>query len=151
MRPAALISFAIAVFLGPAISSAQNARLGSESRLDRATMQNGVEDRGEFKKEAKVDRAEEAAYKAFLAAQKEGPSTRIQLGEDFASKFPNSRLLPAIYGVLATSYFATGDTDKMFAAGSRALQLALKDLALVAWNSITPDSRTDVQFLRFFR
>ena len=132
MRPLALISFAIAVSLIPAVSNAQNARLGTESGLDRAMQQNAVKYRDEFKGRDKIDKAEEEAYKAFLAGQKEGPSTRIQLAEDFAARFPHSRLLPAIYGVLATSYFATGDTDKMFTAGTRAIQLDPNDVDVMA-------------------
>jgi len=72
---------------------------------------------------AKVNKAEETAYKAFLASQGGDPAARIQSGEDFAVKFPMSHYLPGIYGVLTSSYFATGDTEKMFAAGSRAIQL----------------------------
>jgi len=104
--------------------SAQNARVGTESGLDRAMQQNAVkkEDMGPGKKE-KVNKAEEAAYKAFLAAQSTDPPVRIQLGEDFASKFPTSHYLPGVYGVLTSSYFATGDTEKMFAVGSKAIQL----------------------------
>jgi len=124
-RPALLLSLAIAISLAPAISNAQNARIGTESRLDHAMQQNAVKDRGsESQKKDIVNKAEEAAYKAFLAAQSADPATRIQLGEGFAAKFPTSHYLPDIYGVLTSSYFATGDSDKMFTAGSKAIQLA---------------------------
>jgi len=123
--PALLFGFAIAISLTPVVSQAQNATLGSESGLDRAMQQNAVKhvDLGPGKRAVKVNKAEEAAYKAFLAAQNGDPATRIQLGEDFAAKFPMSIYLPGIYGVLTTSYFATGDTEKMFTAGNRAIQL----------------------------
>jgi len=121
---ALLLGFATVGFHAPSISGAQNSRIGSESGLDKAMQQGATKDRGEFKNRSeKVNKAEEAAYKAFLAAQNGDPAARIQLGEDFAAKFPTSHYLPGVYGVLTSSYFATGDTDKMFAAGSKALQL----------------------------
>lgn len=103
---------------------AQNAHVGSESGLDRAMQENVVkkEDIGPHKN-VKVNKAEEAAYKEFLDSQTGDPSTRIRLGEDFAVKFPTSHYLPGVYGVLTTSFFAIGDTEKMFAAGSKAVQL----------------------------
>jgi hypothetical protein len=122
--PALLLGFAIAISLAPGISSAQNAHIGTESPLDRAMQQNATKrlDIGPAKKE-KVNKAEEAAYKTFLAAQNGDVATRIQLGEDFAIKFPTSHYLPGVYGVLTSSYFETGDVDKMFTAGSKAIQL----------------------------
>jgi tetratricopeptide (TPR) repeat protein len=122
--PAPLLCFAVAVCLVPYTSSAQNARVGSESGLDRAMQQNAVKDKGIGPdKTQKVNKAEEAAYKALLAAQGSDPPARIQLGEDFVVKFPMSRYLPGVYGVLTSSYFATGDTEKMFAVGTKAVQL----------------------------
>jgi tetratricopeptide (TPR) repeat protein len=122
---ASLLAFALAIFLEFGISTAQNARIGSESGLDRAMQQNAVkkDEAMQPNQKVKVDKAEEAAYKAFLASQNGDPATRIQLGEVFAVKFPSSHYLPGIYGVLTSSYFATGNTDKMFTAGERAIQL----------------------------
>jgi tetratricopeptide (TPR) repeat protein len=121
---AALLAFAIATFLASGISSAQNASVGSESGLDRAMQQNVVKNRGiQPEKKGKANQAEETAYKAFLASQNGDPATRIQLGEDFAGKFPLSNYLPGVYGVLTSSYYATGNMDKMFTTGSRAIQL----------------------------
>ena len=122
-RLALLVGLGGLICLTPGTTGAQNSRVGSESGLDRSVQQNTVIDRGEFKKTEKVNKAEEAAYKAFAAVQNGDPATRIQLGEDFASKFPTSRYLPGVYGVLTSSYFATGDADKMFTAGSKAIQL----------------------------
>lgn len=119
-----LLGLAVAVFFEPLARGAQNARVGTESGLDRAMQQNAVkkEDMGPGKNE-KVNRAEEAAYKALLAVQGGDLPTRIQLGEDFVAKFPMSHYLPGVYGVLTSSYFAAGDTEKMFAVGSKAIQL----------------------------
>jgi tetratricopeptide (TPR) repeat protein len=123
-RSAYFLGFAAAILLAPGISTAQNAAMGSESGPGKSMQQNGVKDAGvpPAKKE-KINKAEEAAYKAILAAQTSDPATKIQLGEDFATKFPNSRYLPGIYGILTGSYFATGNMEKMFSTGDKAIQL----------------------------
>jgi tetratricopeptide (TPR) repeat protein len=120
--PALMLGFGVAISLAPGISSAQNAHIGTESGLDRAMQQNAAK-RLDIGPGKKVNKAEEGAYKALLAAQNGDPATRIQLGEDFAAKFPTSLYLPGVYGVLTSSYFVMGDTDKMFTAGSKAIQL----------------------------
>jgi tetratricopeptide (TPR) repeat protein len=154
--PASLLGFAVAISLVPGISSAQNAHVGSESGLDRAMQQNAVKKDEVIQpnQKIKVNKAEEAAYKALLASQKGDPTTRIQLGEDFALKFPTSHYLPGVYGVLTSSYFAMGDTDKMFAAGSRAIQLdpqnadVLSLLAMAIPRRVKPTTPDAVQQLQ---
>ena len=130
--PLLLLGFTVAISLAPGISRAQNANIGTESGLDRAMQQNAVKHLDMPGKTMKVNKVEEAAYKAFLAAQNGDPATRIQLGEDFAAKFPTSHYLPGIYGVLTSSYFATGDTDKMLTAGSKAIQLDPENVDVMA-------------------
>jgi tetratricopeptide (TPR) repeat protein len=153
-RPASLVISVAAVFLAAGISSAQNASVGSESGLDRAMQQNVVKDVGIKPEKVKVNKAEEAAYKAFVASQNADPSTRIQLGEDFATKFPSSHYLPGVYGVLTSSYFAIGNTDKMFTAGSRAIQLdpqnadVLSLLAMAIPRRVKPTTTDGVQQLQ---
>lgn len=124
-RSSSLPGLALGIALAAGISSAQNASIGSESGLDRAMQHNTVkkDDMMRPNGAVKVSKAEEAAYKALLAAQSGDPGTRIKLGEDFVSKFPSSTYLSSIYGLLTSSYFAIGNTDKMFAAGNRAIQL----------------------------
>jgi tetratricopeptide (TPR) repeat protein len=70
----------------------------------------------------KINKAEEDAYKA-LTARTTGPAGQIQQGEDFTKKFPDSHYLPSVYGILTTAYFGSGDIDKMFVAGNKALEL----------------------------
>jgi hypothetical protein len=151
---ASLLISVAAIFLAIGISSAQNAHVGSESGLDRAMQQNVVKDVGIRPEKVKVNKAEETAYKVFVASQDADPATRIQLGEDFAVKFPSSHYLPGIYGVLTSSYFAIGNTDKMFTAGSRAIQLDPKNadvLSLLAMaiprrvKPTTPDGAQQLQ------
>jgi tetratricopeptide (TPR) repeat protein len=74
-------------------------------------------------KAPKVNKAEEAAYKNVLAAQGGDPATIIPVSEDFIGKFPTSRYVGGVYGMLTTAYYSTGNTDKMFAAGAKALEL----------------------------
>ena len=74
-------------------------------------------------KAPKVNKAEEAAYKNVLAAQGGDPAMQIQIGEDFITKFPMSKYLGGVYGMLTTAYYTTGNTDKMFAGGAKALEL----------------------------
>ena len=80
-----------------------------------------AQDKGE--KKEKVNKAEEAAYKNVLAAQGGDPAAEIPVGEDFITKFPTSRYVGGVYGMLTTAYYSTGNTDKMFAAGAKALEL----------------------------
>jgi hypothetical protein len=153
---ATLLPFALAIFLASGNSSAQNASVGSESGLDRSMQQNAVKENELMRPngKVKVNKAEEAAYKAFLASQNGDPITRIQLGEDFAGKFPASQYLPGVYGVLTSSYFATGNTEKMFTAGSRAIQLdpqnadVMSLLAMAISRRVKPTTPDAVQQLQ---
>jgi tetratricopeptide (TPR) repeat protein len=128
----------------------------SESGLDKAMQQNTVKNDEMIHPNGKVkiNKVEEAAYKEFLASQEGDPAKRIQLGEDFAVKFPTSHYLPGIYGVLTSSYFATGNTDKMFSAGSRAIQLdpqnadVLSLLAMAIPRRVKPTTPDAIQQLQ---
>lgn len=123
--PASMVVFAVAFSFSAGISSAQRARSETESGRAWAMQQIALEKEETLYTIGKVkaNKAEESAFKALLAAQYGDPSALVQLAEVFVTKFPTSQYLPAIYGVLTTSYFATGEMDKMFAAGARAVQL----------------------------
>ncbi len=112
--PAASLALAIAISLGAGISSARQPA-GNAQNNDQANSGN--------QKKVKINKAEEAAYKKFYAAVSEGPATQIKLGEEFVTKFPQSHYLDGVYGILTTAYFATGNTDKMFDAGEKALAI----------------------------
>jgi tetratricopeptide (TPR) repeat protein len=84
------------------------------------------------KKPPKVNKAEEAAYKNVVAAQGGDPNMEIQVGEDFIAKFPMSQYVPGVYGMLTTAYFSTGNTDKMFASGAKALELNPNNVDVLA-------------------
>jgi len=82
-----------------------------------------AQDKDKGDKKEKVNKAEEAAYKNVLAAQGGDPSAEIPVSEDFIAKFPMSKYIGGVYGMLTTAYFSTGNTDKMFATGAKALEL----------------------------
>jgi len=115
----AALVFTASLFLAAGVSSAQYG--GSPSPAP-APAQNTPPPKDAGKPQ-KINKAEEAAYKAVLAAQAGDPATQIQVGEDFITKFPMSRYVGGVYGMLTTAYYTTGNTDKMFAAGAKALEL----------------------------
>src|SRR3984957_8391481 len=111
-----------------------------------------AQDKGE--KKEKVNKAEEAAYKNVLAAQGGDPAAEIPVGEDFITKFPTSRYVGGVYGMLTTAYYSTGNTDKMFAAGAKALELNPDNVDVLALLSMaiprrvkanTPDGPQQLQ------
>jgi len=109
-----------AVFLGLAIAFSFGAILSTASQ-PAGYAQDKDKEKGE--KKEKVNKAEEAAYKNVLAAQGGDPATIIPVSEDFIGKFPTSKYVGGVYGMLTTAYYSTGNTDKMFAAGAKALEL----------------------------
>jgi len=114
----------------------------------------GDKDKGDKGKPAPINKAEEDAYKALYAARTGSPATQIQLGEDFVTKFPQSHYLMGVYSQLTTAYYAEGQEDKMFVAGSKAVELNPDNvdvLALLAMamprrvKSTTPDAQQQYQ------
>lgn len=148
---AALLGLTVALSLGAGVSSAQYG--GGSAAPASAPTQNTPppKDSG---KPVKINKAEEAAYKNVLAAQAGDPAMQIQVGEDFITKFPMSKYVSGVYGMLTTAYYTTGNTDKMFAAGAKALELNPDNvdvLALLAMaiprrvKSNTPDGPQQLQ------
>lgn len=90
-----------------------------------------------------VNAEEEAAYKAFFEFRGE-PARKVELGEEFLKKFPESRYRSGIYSGMASAYAALGEQDKIVAAGEKALELSpdevnvLALLALVLPRSVNP-------------
>lgn len=147
---AAVLGLTVALSLGAGTSSAQYGQAASPSP---APAQNTPPAK-ESGKPPKINKAEEAAYKNVLAAQTGDPAMQIQVGEEFITKFPMSRYVPGVYGMLTTAYYTTGNTDKMFAAGAKALELNPDNvdvLALLAMaiprrvKSNTPDGPQQLQ------
>jgi hypothetical protein len=118
---AALLGLTVAIFLQAEISRAQYG--SAPAPAPAATPAQNAPAPKESGKQPKVNKAEEAAYKGVLAAQGGDPAMQIQVGEEFITKFPMSRYVGGVYGMLTTAYYTTGNTDKMFAAGAKALEL----------------------------
>src|SRR3984885_14341414 len=120
--PATWLGLTVAMFLAAGLCSAQYGQAASTPPAPNPAQGTPppAKDAG---KPQKVNKAEEAAYKNVLAAQGGDPAMQIQVGEDFITKFPMSKYVPGVYGMLTTAYYTTGNTDKMFAAGAKALEL----------------------------
>ena len=102
---------------------------------------------------APVNAEEENAYKAFMAMPNEDHPGRIQAGEAFLQKYPQSRFAGPVYSALTLSYFMTSQTDKMFDRGEKALALIPTDANTLAilgqtmsrtWKPGTPQSAADL-------
>jgi tetratricopeptide (TPR) repeat protein len=113
----------LAATLGLAISIGFAAGLsGAESQPSQTAQ--GKEQGGSMRQAARpVNTEEEDAYRMLVAAGDSSPANRIMLCEDFVKRFPQSRSLAGVYATLATAYASTGEEDKMFASGSKALEL----------------------------
>jgi tetratricopeptide (TPR) repeat protein len=149
---AAMFGLTVAIFLGAGISRAQYGQAASPSPAPAPTQ--NTPPAKESGKPQKINKAEEAAYKNVLAAQGGDPAMQIQIGEDFITKFPMSKYVGGVYGLLTTAYYTTGNTDKMFAAGAKSLELNPDNvdvLALLAMaiprrvKSNTPDGPQQLQ------
>jgi tetratricopeptide (TPR) repeat protein len=85
----------------------------------------------------KIDPEEEKAYKAFTdASSAQQTDTRIQLGEQFIQKYPQSKYAEQVYARLVQDYLNKQELDKMYDAGDKALTLNPDDvtvLVLVGW------------------
>jgi hypothetical protein len=118
---AALLGLTVATLLGAGICNAQYSQSAAPSPMPTPTQ--NTPPAKESGKPPKVNKVEEAAYKNVLAAQGGDPAFQMQVGEDFITKFPMSKYVGGVYGLLTTAYYTTGNTDKMFAAGAKALEL----------------------------
>ena len=82
----------------------------------------------------KIDPAEEADYKAFFAAN--APDTRVQLGNDFLTKYPMSHYAESVYAGLVQAYYAKQDWKNFYATADKGLAAFPDDvtmLAIVGW------------------
>lgn len=96
-----------------------------------------------------VNAEEDAAYKAFQAAPNTDLPKKIELGEDFVKKYPQSRYLPPVYYTLTMAYMQTNQTQKMLEVGDKEVALQPNDIATLAvlsqtisrvTNSTTPNA-----------
>jgi tetratricopeptide repeat protein len=81
---------------------------------------------------APVNAEEDAAFKAFQDSPVADPKKKIELGEAFALKYPQSRYLPIIYNTLTSAYVQTGQVQKMEEVGDKEIALNPNDVQVLA-------------------
>ena len=151
---AALLAFGVAISVGAGVSKAQYGG-GKEIPPQPAKPPAAPPDAPSGPAKAPpVNKAEEAAYKALYAARTGTPESQIPLCEEFVTKFPQSHYLMGVYSQLTSAYYAVGNEDKMFVAGTKAIELNPDNvdiLALLAMavprrvKSTTPDAQQQYQ------
>ena len=146
VRMAALMASALLAMSGAALaqSGQQNPPPAQQSQ-DKD--KNKVQDLTLDNPAPPVSAEEDAAYKAFTDAT--DFKKRIELGEAFVQKYPQSRYRPPIYSGLTIAYLQTGDVQKMEDVGDKEIALNPNDgqtLAILgqtiprAWNPSAPDA-----------
>ena len=79
-----------------------------------------------------VSAEEEAAYKAFFAVLPNDSARKIELGEAFVQKYPESRYKSPVYGALTYAYMQAGNLPKMQEVGEKEIALAPNDVSTLA-------------------
>lgn len=79
-----------------------------------------------------VNADEDAAYKAFQALPSSDSNKKIELGEAFLQKYPESRYKAPVYGALAFAYVQTGQVQKMQEYGEKDIALVPNDVSTLA-------------------
>jgi len=96
-----------------------------------------------------VNAEEDAAFKAFDTIPLTDGSKKIQAGEAFVLKYPQSRYLAPVYSNLVKLYLAGNELQKMQDAGEKDVALAPNDVQTLAilgqtlpraWNSSMPNA-----------
>ena len=99
-----------------------------------------------------VNAEEDAAYKAF--SSEPDNKKKIQLGEAFVQKYPQSRYRPPVYSTLTLAYLQDGNVQKMEETGEKEIALNPNDgqtLAVLgqtiprSWNPSAPDAATKLE------
>jgi tetratricopeptide (TPR) repeat protein len=75
---------------------------------------------------------EDTMYKAFQAVPSSDLPKKIQAGEEFLKKYPDSRYNPPILGALTAAYLQSGDLQKMREYGEKAVALQPNDVSTLA-------------------
>lgn len=101
-----------------------------------------------------VNAEEDAAFKAFQAVPNTDQAKKIDAGEDFVKKYPQSRYLPPVYYALTFAYMQTNQTQKMLEVGDKEVALEPNDMATMAvlaqtisrvTNSSTPNAAQQLE------
>lgn len=81
---------------------------------------------------APVNADEDSAYKTFFAVVQNDSAKKIELGEAFLQKYPESRYRSPVYGALTFAYVQAGNMQKMQEIGEKEIALAPNDVSTLA-------------------
>jgi tetratricopeptide (TPR) repeat protein len=81
---------------------------------------------------APVNAEEDVAYKAFFGVLQNDSAKKIELGEAFLQKYPESRYKSPVYGALTFAYVQAGNMQKMQEIGEKEIALAPNDVSTLA-------------------
>jgi tetratricopeptide (TPR) repeat protein len=96
-----------------------------------------------------VSSEEDTAYKAFAGVIQNDAAKKIELGEAFLLKYPESRYKSPVYGALVFAYVQVGNMQKVQEVGEKEIALAPNDVSTLAlmgqtlprsWNRSAPDA-----------
>lgn len=79
-----------------------------------------------------VNAEEDVAMKEFRDAPPAELQKKVQMGDDFLKKYPQSRYRSEVYAFQVRAYMAIGQIDKMEAAGEKELELEPNDAQTMA-------------------
>src|SRR6202162_1411648 len=79
-----------------------------------------------------VNAEEDAAFKALSDVPTTDQAKRIELGEAFLQKYPNSRYRSPVYGTLVMAYVQSGQVQKMEEAADKEIALNPNDVQVLA-------------------
>jgi tetratricopeptide (TPR) repeat protein len=79
-----------------------------------------------------VTAEEEAAAKAFQAMPSTDVPKKIEAGEEFLKKYPDSQYRPVVYSALTFGYIQTGKVDKALEIGDKEVALKPDDVQTMA-------------------
>jgi tetratricopeptide (TPR) repeat protein len=98
-----------------------------------------------------VNAEEDAAIKVYRDTPASDTAKKLQLGEEFVAKYPQSRYRAEVYNWEVKGYMSQGQIDKMSEAGQKDLELLPDDAQTMALlgstlprtmsNSMTPEER----------
>jgi tetratricopeptide (TPR) repeat protein len=79
-----------------------------------------------------VSAEEDAAEKVFVATPNSETLKKIQMGEEFLQKYPQSRYRPLFYSTLTQLYINQNEVEKAIAEGDKELELNPNDVQVLA-------------------
>jgi tetratricopeptide (TPR) repeat protein len=81
---------------------------------------------------APVNAEEDATFKVFQDSPAADAKKKVELGEAFVQKYPQSRYLPIVYNTLTSAYVQTGQVQKMEEVGDKEVELNPNDVQVLA-------------------